>query len=646
MADDAPRPTPGSTFALSGVVGVLLGLAVFHGGGSGSETMLVVGLALAATVAVIAVGVCLGRIPVVKPGRAGWCVAGGASLLTLWIGCSLAWSITADVSWDWLNRTLVYLGFVVLGAVLAGFRHGRQAVVAVLTLVVAAVVGWALLGVVVPSLAPVGDRIGRLSEPVGYWNGLALLASTALVLGVAIASSRRVGGLLLAYGAIIVLLMTQSRGGLVVGGVMLALWLRWSAQRLADGLDLLLAAVPGLAVAGFAFTREALVRDDAGREARADDGKLFALVLALGAVAVVVAAIRVPAVRVAADAPDRVRRVLWAGLALAVVAGIVGIGVSTGDPATWVRDQVTTGECANTPDRLGQFCDNNRVAWWGDALEIASDNPVAGTGAGTYRVARLRVRDEASPAPQPHSLPLQVLADLGIVGLLLASVVAIGAVAAARRALRRVEPGDRGATRLLAIVSLGYGLHSLIDYDADFLAVTAPAAVALGALVAAADLPARPRSLGVPAAVAAVAVCAAAFGSLALPDLAARGVDRGYAALFEGDLETAARKARDARALNPLSREPIVLQSEIAAEAGDPEAATERLREAAELQPENPHAWVALGLHLFASLDPPDLCGAYFAYNTAYTLDPLGPAGVPDGPLDVAREAVNHGACE
>ena len=650
MADDAPRVTPGPTFALAAVIGALTAVAVFHGGGSGNDTMFSVGLAVAVVVALLSIGVCLGWVPVVRPSRAGWCVLAGASLLTLWIGSSLVWSITADVSWDWLNRSLVYLGFLLLGVLLGGLDRGRRAVVVVLTVVVAAAIGWALLGVVVPSLAPNGDRIARLSEPVGYWNALALLADMGIVLGLAVAASRRpvlrVCGSFLVYGAVVALLLTQSRGGVVVGAAMLAVWLWRSRRRLADGLGLAVAAVPGVVVAGWVFTRHALVSDNVGRQPRVDDGKLFALVLLLGAAVVLVAALRVPVERLAAHDPARVRRALTGGLALLVVVGLVGFVATVGNPVSWLGDQVSTGECQNSPDRLGTFCDNNRIAWWGDAVQIARDHPVVGTGAGTFRVARLRVRSEASPAPQPHSLPLQILADLGLIGLAIGGVLVVGAVGVGRRALARAEGDDVDATTLLAIVTLGYGLHALVDYDADFLAVTAPFALALGALVAAAAEPARTIKLGVSTMVATVAVCAAAVGSLALPELASRAVERGYAALDAGDIVTAARKARDARSLNPLSPASIVLQSDIAEDADDHAAAAARLREAAELQPENPKGWVALGLYLYATLDPPDLCGAYHAFNAAYTLDPLGPAGEQGGPLDVSREAVNNGACE
>ena len=644
---DAPRATPGRTFALAAVIGTLTGFAVFHGGGSGSSTMFSVGVAVAVIVAVLSVAVCLGWVPVVRPTRAGWCVIGGAALLTLWIGCSLVWSITADVSWDWLNRSLVYLGFLVLGVLLGGLDRGRRAVVCVLTVVVAAAVGWALLGVIVPSLAPNGDRIARLSEPVGYWNALALLADMGLVLGLSVAASQRaavrVVGLFLVYGAVVALLLTQSRGGVVVGVVMLAVWLWRSQTCLAAGLELALAAVPGIAVAGWAFTRHALVSDDVGRGPRVDDGKLFAVALLLGAAVVLVAGLRVPVDRLVARDPARVRRVLSGGIALLIVVGLIGFVASVGNPVSWAGDQVSTGQCSNA-HHLGTFCDNNRIAWWRDALKIARAHPLAGTGAGTYRIARLRVRTEASPAPEPHSLPLQILADLGLIGLALGGVLVVGAVGVGRRALSRAEDDDVDATTLLVIVTLGYGMHALVDYDADFLAVTAPFALVLGALVAAAAAPARPLKRGVSTMVAAVAVCAATVGSLALPELAARAVDRGYTALDAGDLVTAARRARDARLLNPLSPVPIVLQSDIADQADDHAAAAARLREAATLQPENPNGWVALGLYLYL-LAPPDLCGAYHAYNAAYTLDPLGPAGESGGPLDVSRDAVNHGAC-
>lgn len=649
MADDALRTAPGRTFALAAVAGAVLALAVFHGGGSGSDTMFAVGVSVAVVVGVLSVCICFGLVPIVRPAQPGWYVLGGLGALTLWVGLSLVWSITADSSWDWLNRSLVGFGFVILGLILGGLDRGGRAVVAVLTTVTGAAVGWALLGVVVPSLARNGDRIARLSEPVGYWNALALLCAMALVLGLSLASSSASFGLgvvgsVLVYGATIAMLLTQSRAGVAVAIVMLIVWLRRSRRRLADSMRLLLAGIPALVVAGWAFTRAALVDDDVGRAARVHDGKLFAVALTVGLAAVLATALLVPAERVAAAHPGRVKRALLISLAALAVLGAIFLatGGGTGGGAS---DEITIGACTNSPGRFGALCDNNRLAWWRDALKIARDHPVAGTGAGTYDVARLRVRSDSSATKEPHSLPLQLLSDLGMIGLVLGVVVAVGAVGVGRRALGAPSVESVDATTALVVVTLGWGLHALVDYDADFIAVTAPAALALGSLVAMATGGARRVNADVSWAIASVAICLGAVGSLALPELASRAVDRGTTALDDGDLATAARKARDARSLNPLSPLPILLQSDIADAAGDSAAAAARLREAAELQPENPKGWIALGLYLYL-LDPPDMCGAYKAYNAAWTLDPLGPAGERGGPLDIARDAVNHGACE
>ena len=40
------------------------------------------------------------------------------------------------------------------------------------------------------------------------------------------------------------------------------------------------------------------------------------------------------------------------------------------------------------------------------------------------------------------------------------------------------------------------------------------------------------------------------------------------------------------------------------------------------------------------------MCTAYELLNNAYTLDPSGNQWVPGGELDLARDAVNAGACE
>ncbi len=62
-------------------------------------------------------------------------------------------------------------------------------------------------------------------------------------------------------------------------------------------------------------------------------------------------------------------------------------------------------------------------------MDVAADRPVGGSGAGTFVLARRRYREDATPVSEPHSVPLQLLADLGVVGLALGL---FGAAAALR----------------------------------------------------------------------------------------------------------------------------------------------------------------------------------------------------------------------
>jgi O-antigen ligase len=635
------------TFGVGGIALALIAAAVFDGGGSGNETLSSTGIAAILAALVVGLLALRGRLPVARIDRYGVAVIAGLGALTLWAGLSIGWSITGDTSWGWLNRGLVYLAFVLVGLAFGSLKSAGRYLAAALAVVIGAAVGWALLGVAIPSLFADGDRVARLREPVGYWNALALLADAGVVLGVWVwvAFPRgRVLGALLGYGSVVALLLTQSRAGLLAGLVMVAVWLWLSRDRVESGARLLIAAVPGLAVGAWAFTRTALVDVDVGRDARVDDGGLFAILFLFGALVVVAAAQLVLVRRVTDDRRDSLVRALRVAVVVVAVLSLGGLVAAVGNPVSWATHQLNGGECSNDPGRFAEFCDNNRLAWWGEATEIARDHPIGGSGAGTFRIARLAVRDDATPAPEPHSVPLQLLADLGVIGLALFAVVVVGVGVSAKRAVRREGGADRDAVVVLAIVALGYGLHALVDYDADFLAVTGPVLLVIGALLAVGQ-PTR-RYHASPSAVAAtIALSAAVVASLLLPSLASRAIDDTYRALDAGNLEAAASSARSARQLDPLGLEPIFAQASVSEDANDTTRARELYEEAVAKQPENPGSWLRLAWYLYAT-DPPDLCGAYAAFNAAYTLDPRSDRWQPGGSLDVARDAVNAGACE
>lgn len=561
-----------------------------------------------------------------------------AALLALgaWSGLSVLWSVAPDRSWDELNRTLVYAAFLLVGLLFgaAGPGAARRAAYLLAAALGAAVV-WALAGKAIPALFPDGGRAARLRDPIGYWNALALAADVLLVLGLWLAAgparSRvlRAVGAVLGYAAVVAVMLAVSRTGVAGAAAAVALWL-WIARERLSALALALAvALPGAAVAGWAFTRPALVEDGAARADRVADGTWFGLLL-VGGGAVAVLASELIRRRNPASLRRRVPAALAASaLAATVVAGALAVALGGSAPSP-----------EQGPGRLIDASANNRLAWWGEALDVFAADPLAGAGAGTFEVARKRYRDDAVSTVEPHSVPLQVLAGTGLVGLGLLLAFLTAVASGATRALRLLEGEERSAAAALATLPAVWLVHALVDYDWDFLAVTGPTLFAAGVL-AAAGRPARPVSSFL-AAAALGTVALAAIVSLGTPWLAERSVRDVGAALDRGDTASALDAADRARSLDPLSLEPLFAQARAQEARRDFEAALATYRDAVRLQPQNPESLLALGLYEF---DRGDRCAAYVHLNDAYTLDPSGRQWLPGGPLEQALAWVNGGNC-
>jgi O-antigen ligase len=633
--------------ALAVAAGAMLLGAAFAGDGSDVGGILPVGGAAVLLLAVAFVLVAFGWLPAPRVGRSGAVLVGALAALTLWIGATVGWSIVGDRSWDAFNKAAAYCAFLGIGVVLAAAwrQFGARLAAWLLSLVLGVILSWALLAKAVPALDPEGDRVARLREPVGYWNALALLADIAIVLGLWLGAEQshrrvvRVLGALLVYVSTLALLLTLSRAGLVVAVGVLALWLLVGRERVRSGLLLIAAAGPAALVGAWAFTRPALTEDGALRADRIDDGTLFGLFTLAGAAVVTV----LVAGALGRSLEPRTRRRVGYGLILLAVAVVLGAGgaasVSAADAVSSGRD---CSEVVNDPSRLASLDPNLRLCWWREALDVYSQHGLGGAGAGSFEVARKRFRQDARNVVQPHSVPLQHLADGGVVGLSLFVLLVLGGAATCVCALRRLQGSERAAAAALLATPTAYVLHALVDYNWDFLAVTAPTMLALGALSAAGRPEAPPRRrplLGI-GVVALAAVVVVSFAFPALADRAQRSSTRELAA---GNNEQARDQALWARFFNPLAPEPLLALARVAERQGRVLRAEREYIRAIELQPENPETWYTAGIFEFQVRD--NMCAAYRYLNEAFTRDPVGNQWVDDGPLDVARDAVNAGGC-
>jgi O-antigen ligase len=633
--------------ALAVAVGGLLLGALFAGDGSDVGGTLPVGGAAVVVLTAALVLVAFGRFPVPRVGRSGALLVGALLGLTLWIGVTMAWSIVADRSWEAFNKAVAYCAFLGVGVILAAvWRHlGARLAAWLLSLVLGVTLTWAILAKAVPSLDPDGDRVARLREPVGYWNALALLADVAVVLGLWLATERghlrglRILGALLVYVSTLALLLTLSRAGVVVGLCVLVLWLLVGHERVGSGLVLIASAGPAALVGGWAFTRPALTEDVATRSDRVADGTVFGVLALAGSLLVAVLVAIGLGRSLDAATRRRVGRALVA-LAVVVVLGAAGAAsVSAADAVTSGRD---CAEVVNDPSRLSTLDPNLRLCWWEEALDISTHFGIEGAGAGSFEVARKRFRQDARSVVQPHSVPLQQLADGGVVGLGLFVLLVLSGAAACVCALRRLSGPERAAAAALVAAPAAYVIHALVDYNWDFLAVTAPTMVALGA-IAGAGRPSAPGRRRAFLGVCVVVVAVALLGSFSFPRLADRAERSSTRDLAAGNTERARDQALWARFYNPLSAEPFLALARVAERQGRVLRAEREYINAIELQPENPEIWYTAGIFEFEVRD--NMCAAYRYLNEAYTRDPVGNQWVDGGPLDIARDAVNAGGC-
>ncbi len=560
LLEPGEHPEVGGTFARMPAIRelplaaslLLVSLALFFGGGAASGSLWWIG---GAVLLVLLVLVATRGVP------GGWLSLAPLAALAAWLALSIAWSGLPDRSWDYADRTLVYLLFAALGLWLAG--RTRELALGLAALLGALVV-LSLLGKVIPPLYGDYGRIARLRGPVGLWNQLALLGDFALPLAL---WRKRLSGTLLAYGWIVALLLTYSRGGLLTAIVVLAVWFVITDERIESGAVLASAALPGLAVVGIAFLLPGVTSDGQASHTRWRDGLVFGGLVLLGAVAAAVLGARTPRLQLSRGAR---RALVVAGML--VLIGLVGLVLVKGSGS---------GSVGNGGGRLGSTSSNFRAVWWQQALDGWRGDKLTGTGAGSFHLTNLRYRDSyLDETTEPHDLPLQMLSEAGAIGLVL---FLLAGAFLLRHSLRR-----RGHELALALILPAYLLHSLIDVDWDFAAVSAPAFLAAGGLAGRASL----RRVSPFATVAAAGVAALAFGALLLPWLGARWADD---ALVAARPAQAVRLADRALSVDPLLVEPYWAKADAAIGLEEHQRAFDYFLQGVQRQPKNPQTWLQAG---------------------------------------------------
>jgi hypothetical protein len=591
----------------------------FNAGGFFADTPAIVAVAM---LVLLAARVAVFERPLAGFGRGVAAGAAAVAALAVWTLLSAAWSGAPGRAVLEGDRSLAYL-LVFLAFAASPFTADRLRWIvrgAAIGAVVVCVA--ALASRLAPDVFPTAPNIveDRLSFPLTYWNALALLAAIGLALCVALASDpdEPRGGRVGAAAAVPCLattaLLTFSRGGLVIAVLAVALALFLGRPR-AAGAALAAITLPTAAALVFAYRAHLLATQNPTSARAAAEGHRVALV-------VIVATLAAGALLYFTERSWRVARLPWPtlGRPARVIAVVLLLALLAVPAYHQVRRFGSAPAIATATDARGRLTDpssNGRVDYWRAALDGFAQEPLLGTGAGTYQLTWWRYRRTQARVVHAHSLYLEALSDLGAVGL----VLVLASLAAPLVGLaRRIEGPDRVAAGALLASGIAWAAHAALDWDWQMPAVTAWL-FAAGAAALARPMPQRGRGMPLLARAGLGAALLALAAGPALIAVSERKTEAALAAYDGGDCGRAAAAARTANRALPLRAEPEAVLGLCAARAGRYTAAITDMDAA---RARDPGSWeYRYGLAIVraaAGQDPrPDIAAAL-------RLDPLEPA--------------------
>lgn len=590
----APALVRRLTRVLPGLVaaGIVTGLGMKHGGyfatAWGPATLVL--LVVAATVLLFHPRPTFGARVLVVPGL--------LALLFVWVLASSVWGSPSEAVPE-AQRTLLYvsaafpLALVLRRGATAGVLIGMWAGISVVCL-------YAVATRLFPEQFATFDPISgyRLSEPVGYWNALGLLAALGALLAFLLVARGESLLVRLVAGASTVPLaltcyFTFSRGAWIALAIGVVVALLLDPLRLEFGLTLVVVAPwPALAVL-FASTSGPL-SESGGHTlaAAAEDGRAVAAVGAGLALFASGAVTFLAAFEERVQISPAVRRLgnggVVVGVSALVVAGLLGLGGPSAIAKSFADDDPsdTAATDANLNERLFSLSGSGRVEQWRVALDDAREHPVLGSGAGSFK----RYWDEHRPEPtsirDAHTLYLEMLAELGPLGLaMVVAVFGFPLVLAVRVRRRPLVP-------IAAATLVAYLARAGIDWDWEFPVLTLVALGCAGVIVAeSSDEASEPTRRLRLALVAAIVVLVPLVG---LATVGNRAEAASAAAFDSGDFARSVTQAERAERLAPWSVEPLVLVGRAQAAGGDRSAARATFERVLVREPDHWRAWLEL----------------------------------------------------
>lgn len=410
------------------------------------------------------------------------------SLLWLWTGISITWSIASDLTWIEFNRTGGYLALFALG-LFVGTSPTARSLAAWLFFFIASAAGIYALGAkALPTIIDNLDNASRVSIPLGYTNAVGLLVALAFPLSLYFAASRafhwllRLSSALMAPLLLISLFFTLSRGATLALALGLITYFAAVPLRLRSFGLILLSMPPALLIGWWSNKQSALMENhvELGLRIGAASNLRQYLLYALFVVGIVFLIALVIGRRV--QFPKILSRA--AGLlAILLILSSVAIGafIFIGSKSSFSElmektHNYLTVDPTGAPraDRLFVLSSSGRWQLWEEALANWEANPITGTGAQTFPLVHLIRRETGTPfVKQPHGLPFRLLSELGIVGFALGELFIVFTLTVSLlRTYKIRDRWQRGLARTLFSLLVIYLIHTSYDWDWNMFALT------------------------------------------------------------------------------------------------------------------------------------------------------------------------------
>jgi cytochrome c-type biogenesis protein CcmH/NrfG len=569
--------------------------------------------------------------------------------LAAWTLASTFWSSSAEASFAEFNRVTLYLGVYVL-VVLLSTRRNVALWCNGLAVAIAAVAGVALASRLYPGLF--SDRglatflpssVTRLSFPLGYWNGLGVFVALGVPLLLRLAlvgkdTATRSLALVPIPVLAAVIYLTSSRGGVATALVGAVVFLALTECRWRALCALLVTVLSAASSVVVLLAQDELVNGPLGTGLARHQGREATVLIAAACCATGVAYWLGDRAIGGRTAPAR-----WIGAlaALAAVAAVIVLAPASHPVRRFENFKQSPAELAAigrgdfVRAHLLSGSGSGRWQFWTAAVDEWKEEPLRGLGAGSYEEWWSEHASFTYFVRDAHSLYLETLGELGIVGfLLVVAVVLVGLVEGARRALA-ADGDSRVTAAALSATFAGYAFAVGFDWMWELTAVSAVGFVALALTTGPATSPASQPRLAQPderppmgvrrrfgIGIAVLVLAWAMIGAQLIPLLAQRAIARSQAAAQRGDLADAEGQATAARDIQPWAASPYLQLALVAEQQGDLARARTRIDQALHRDPANWRLWLTAA-RIQTKLG--DVRGAEQSLQRAVELNPRSP---------------------